>query len=435
MKDRLITLLGAAIAFYILLRLLFPAAQIGEQQKRLSYPTTADQGSYGLAGLYHWLETQHVPVYSLRRRYDALENNPRLPPNGNLLVISLPLRMTAQARELKHLQSWIRKGNNALLLVSMSDWPEWANRMMGNSITKMLNTFDLDITLSDQTEAHRQSANNAVTQLESAASRIDKALHPGSKTRHLVPASANPLTSDIHDVQATWLNSEGLNWHIKCDKHLRSNLVLLRDQANDDPALWLSFYGKGRLIISRHSDLFGNVSLGMANNARLMSNLVYQLVGKNGSVVFDDMHQGLSTIYDPHAFFHDSRLHHTLLFLLVLWLIYVMGHSNRFGRVRQQTPRLQLREHVEAVGNLFARRLHSSAVALRYARHFFNEVRSAYGLPLNGAPVWEQLQRNTAIDAGVLQQAQELYQRALNHKRVNLISFINALKTMRRELR
>lgn len=435
MRDRLITLLGAGIALYILVRLLFPGAGLGEQHKPISYPTTVDHHQYGLAGAYRWLESQHVPVYSLRQRYSTLGNNQSLAHSGNLLVISLPLRMNAHAQEIHALKTWVKNGNNVLLLISMSNWPQWASRRMSQSITKMLGDFGLGITLTRATVLNKNKHDDAVSRVEDAASRIDKLLHPKAKTRQLVPADATPYTRDVHHVQASWQLSEGLNWHLTCHHHSTSNLVLLRDQASHSPALWLGFYGKGRLIISRHSGIFDNASLGLADNARLLSNLVYQLRGTHGHVVFDDMHQGLTTIYDPHAFFRDPRLHHTLLFLFVLWLIYVLGHTNRFGRVRQSLPQLQLREHVEAIGNLFARRLHPSAVALRYARHFFNEVRAAYGLPLNGAPVWSQLKQNTAIDPDILHQAQSMYHKATQHQRVNLVHFFNALKTMRRELR
>lgn len=431
MKDRLITLLGAVIAFYILFRLLFP--QVSFDQKNISFPTSEDRGKYGLAGLYHWLDTQHVPVYSLRKRYDTLFRNPQLSERNNLLIISLPLRMDAQVKELRQLQTWIKNGNTALLLVSMSDWPQWANRLMGGSVSQLLNNFDLRMSHAPDNDKH-EDAGTPVNKAEDAAARFDKLLHPTKQTRDLIPASQHPLTMGIHAVQATWLSSEGIKWHLEGQDQAHSSLILLRDQADASPALWLSFYGDGKLLITRHSDLFGNVSLGLADNARLFSNIVQQLLGKHGKVIFDDMHQGLSVIYDPDAFFHDPRLHHTLLFLLALWIVYVMGHSNRFGQVRTKKPMLQLREHVQAIGNLFARRLHPSAVALRYAQHFFNEVRSHYGLPLNGQPVWEQLRHNAAIEPSELMRAQHLYQRALSRKRVNLVTFVNTFKTMRREL-
>lgn len=432
MKDRLITLLGAIIAFYILFRLLVP--QVNFEQKNISFPTSEDRGKYGLAGLDHWLDTQHVPLFSLRKRYDTLSHNPELSPSGNLLIISLPLRMQAQAKELKQLQDWIKNGNNALLLVSMSDWPQWASRMMGSSVPQLLNNFGLRMDSTADTEKRETGKSDTAKEVKDTADKLDKLLHPSAHVRELIPTTPHPLTRDVHQVQATWLSSEGIDWHLKGNKQMRSTLVLLRDQTDRNPALWLSFYGKGKLLISRHSDLFGNVSLGLKDNARLFSNIVQQLLGAHGRVIFDDMHQGLSVIYDPEAFFHDPRLHHTLLFLLALWIVYVMGHSNRFGQVRQTRPTLQLRQHVQAIGNLFARRLHSSAAASRYAQHFFNEVRACYGMPLNGQPVWDQLRQNAAIAPQVLQRAQTLYQRAQHQKRVNLTQFVNTLKTMRREL-
>jgi len=425
MKDRLITLLGAVIAFYILFRLLVP--QIGFDDKKLSFPTTEDRGRYGLAGLSHWLGTQHIPVYALRKRYDTLNHDPSLPEQGNLLVISLPLRMQAQVRELNQLQRWVNRGNTVILLAAMSDWPEWASRTMGDSFTQLLNNFDLRmISATPETQSDRKNARTADS--------VDVLLHPVAHKRDLIPDLPHPLTLDVHDVSVTWLSSEGRHWHLQGTNKLRSTLVLLRDKFDKSPGLWLSFYGQGHVLISRHSDLFGNVSLGEADNARLFANIIRQMLNTKGKVIFDDMHQGLSVLYDPQAFYHDPRLHHTLLFLLALWIVYIMGHTNRFGQVRQRKPAMQLRQHVSAIGNLFARRLHSSAAALRYARHFFNEVRASYGLPLNGQPVWEQLQYNATIPAPVLERAQHLYQRALHQKRVNLIQFVNTLKIIRREL-
>ena len=433
MKDRLITLLGAVIAFYILLRLLFP--QINFEQKDISYPTSEDRGKYGLAGLSHWLSSQHIPLYSLRQRYDTLATKPGLSPRGNLLIISLPLRLDAQHKELLQLQKWIRQGNSALLLVAMSDWPQWADRMMSDSVTRVLNNFDIEMTLAAEPDTDPKKDNHDKhNPVSTSSSMPDKLTQAKSVTRTLIPADAHPLTAGVHKIEATWVESEGLQWHLEGNEQLRSNLILLRDQADRNPALWLNFYGNGKLLISRHSDMFGNISLALADNSRLFADMVQQLLGKNGKVIFDDMHQGLSAIYDPDAFFHDPRLHHTLLFLLALWIVYVMGYTNRFGQVRQHKPVLQLRQHVQAIGNLFARRLHPSAVALRHAYHFFNEVRACYGLPQNGQPVWEQLQHNAAIAPSLLQQAQSLYQRAQQHQRINLVKFVNTLKIMRREL-
>lgn len=430
MKDRIITLLGALVALYILVRLLFP--QIGMPVRELSFPTSHNQGEYGLAGLNKWLQGNGVATYSLRRRYDTLHSNPELAKHGNLILISLPLRLDAQASELKDLRAWVENGNNVLFLVAMSDWPEWANRSMSNSVTKELENFGLEM-VNDHKNSHQADGgkrkDKPVNLFGNLAS--EKAT---TRPRNLYPGLEHPLTAGVGKVQADWLSSEGIRWHLDSLHGERSSLILLRDKANNEPALWLSFFGKGRILISRHSDLFGNVSLGLADNAVLFSNIVHNLLGKKGKLVFDDMHQGLSVLYDPNAFFHDPRLHHTLLFMLAFWLVYVIGHTNRFGLPREKKPVVQLLEHVKAIGNLFARRLHSSAVAIRYAQHFFNEVRASYGLAQNGQPVWEELSRLSGVDALILAKAQSLYRMALAQHKIDLIVFANTLKTIRRKL-
>lgn len=430
MKDRLLTLLGAIIAFYLLVQLLFP--QVSFEQDKISLPTSEDHGKYGLAGLYRWLDKSGIRTHLLRERYDTLVNDPKLAERGNLLVISLPLRLDAQVNELEQLQHWVSNGNNLLLLTAMSDWPEWAERGMGESLTDVLGRFDLQLQ-DDTPEVAAEDEEEADTDKSSAQS-FEELFSAKEHKRTLAPTLSHPLTRNIHTVAVNWLDSEGINWQLEGTNQQHSTLVLLRDQADQGAALWLGFYGEGRLLVSRHSEIFGNVSLGQADNAVLMENIVTHLVSHGGQVIFDDMHQGLSAIYDPDAFFRDPRLHHTLLFLLALWIVYVMGHTNRFVQVRERLQRLQLRDHVTAVGNLFARRLHSSAVALRYAQHFFNDIRSAYGLPQNGQPVWDLLQDNAAIDPHILQNAEALYQRAAQQKKVNLIKFFTSLKIMRKEL-
>ena len=433
MKDRLITLLGAFIAFYILFRLLFP--QVDFTQEKISFPTTEDHGKYGLAGLYHWLDKAQVSLYSLRERYDTLANNPQLAERNNLLITSLPHRSQSQNNELQQLQTWVNAGNHILLLAAMSDWPQWADRNMDGTLVNMLERFGVRISSEDDEEKPDENeSDDEKAETTATAVELDKVLNPVTEIRILKPAVSHPLTQGVTAINSIWLSSEGLQWHLKGKRDTRSCLVLLRDQADQSPAMWMSFYGDGKILITRHSDLFGNLTLAEADNAVLISNIIQHLVGQNGKVIFDDMHQGLSVTYDPEAFFHDPRLHHTLLFLLALWIVYVMGYTNRFGYVQNNVTRLHLHEHIRAIGNLFARRLHTSAVAMRVARHFFNDVRSFYGLPQNGEPVWELLGHNAAIKPSVLQRAQVLYQRATQHKRINLVIFVNILKTIRREL-
>ena len=436
MKDRLFTLLGAALAFYLLFRLLFPNADFTDET--ISLPTTEDRGKYGLAGLYKWLNHSGVPVYSLRERYQSLVSNPELSDTGNLLICSLPQRLDMRADETMQLTSWLREGNHILLLVAMSDWPQWAHREKADTVTSMLTSIGLEMSVDeeDKTGSDTDEEEDNKNENDQKKNRISELLNPKEHERNLNATFSHPLTKNITSLQAIWLDSEGLNWQLRGEKNaLRSLLILFQDSENKQPAIWLGSIGEGTVIITRHADLFGNTSLNKADNAKFTENLVNHLLGSGGKVIFDDMHQGLSSIYDPDAFFRDPRLHHTLFFMLALWIIYIMGHTNRFIPYKEKISRLSLRGHIKGIGNLFARRLHTSAVAIRHAQHFFNEVRSYYGMPQNSQPVWELLESNAAIDEHELNSIKNIISRAQQHKNINLIKLTNLLNSIRRKLR
>jgi len=432
MKDRLMTLLGACVAFYLLFRLLFP--QVNFTEKNISFPTTEDRGKYGLAGLQQWLQRAKVPVYSLRERYQTLISHAGLSDTGNLLIVSLPQRLDARHDELEQLATWVETGNHVLLLVAMSDWPQWADRRNAGSVDRMLSTFNLEMTGQDSEQDDDAEEDKKPTAKEKRE-QLERLLHPKELARHLIPGLTHPLTANIHSLQATWLESEGINWAVSGVSEQRSLLVLFKDREDQQPALWLAAAGAGYAIITRHADLLSNVSLGRADNARLLENMIMQLVAADGHVIFDDMHQGLSAIYEPDAFFHDPRLLHTLFFMLALWIVYIMGHTNRFAPVKEKRQRLNLRDHIMGIGNLFARRLHTSAVAMRHVQHFFNEVRSCYGLPQNSQPVWELLRTNAAIDARDLKAVMRSVARAEQHRHINLVRLTNKLNSLRRKMR
>jgi len=436
MKDRMFTLLGAALAFYLLFQLLFPNTDFTDVS--VSLPTTEDRGKYGLAGIYQWLTKSGVPVYSLRERYQLLVSNPELSNSGNLLICSLPQRLDARSDETMQLLNWLREGNHILLLVAMSDWPQWARRDKSDTVTTMLSTLGLEMTYGDQaaTDSDNEDDTDKNTKQEIKQKKITEFLNPKEHERKLEASMSHPITKSISSLQATWLDSEGLSWKIKGENNaLRSMLVLFNDNENKQPAVWLGTAGEGTIIITRHADLIGNTSLNKADNARFVENLVNNLLENGGKVIFDDMHQGLSAIYDPDAFFRDPRLHHTLWFMLALWIIYIMGHTNRFSPAKEKKSILNLRGHIKGIGNLFARRLHSSAVATRYAQHFFNEVRSYYGLAQNSLPVWELLETNAAIEEQDLHSIKHMISRAQQHKNINLVKLTNMLNSIRRKLR
>ena len=126
---------------------------------------------------------------------------------------------------------------------------------------------------------------------------------------------------------------------------------------------------------ARFGSLFTNRALGLADNARLLGNIVGASVAPGGAVLFDDEHQGLGLAYDPAKFYRDPRLYATLGVLGAVWLTWVLGGTQlRLGSVRARAPREA--ELVRATGLFLARVLRPAAAARRMFEYFFRALRA-----------------------------------------------------------
>ncbi|HYM27002.1 MAG TPA: hypothetical protein VET66_02550 [Steroidobacteraceae bacterium] len=76
MKERQLTLLFALAALACFYLLLFPAADATLEQ---TVPLSTDDGRDGYSGTWRWLQAEQVPLASLRRRYDHLDDLSLLP--------------------------------------------------------------------------------------------------------------------------------------------------------------------------------------------------------------------------------------------------------------------------------------------------------------------------------------------------------------------
>ena len=104
-------------------------------------------------------------------------------------------------------------------------------------------------------------------------------------------------------------------------------LALAHERESGAGVLWLRPAGRGTIIVSAFGSLFANRALGVADNARLLANIVTASLGSGGAVLFDDTHQGLTAIYDPAKFYRDPRLYATLGVLLAVVAIVGLGTS------------------------------------------------------------------------------------------------------------
>ncbi len=173
--------------------------------------------------------------------------------------------------------------------------------------------------------------------------------------------------------------------------------------------------------------------LAQANNADLVANIVAAQVGRNGHVIFDDMHQGAASVYDADAFFGDPRLHATFWWIIALWFVWVLG-STRLPPPVARPPPVRERGFIDATSNFFARVIGRRGAARRRFASFFNDCRRALGRPQDetaAVGLDPRFWRNTAGD---IDRLEGLYARVEEGKRVNLVDLHNRLQHVRKQL-
>jgi hypothetical protein len=173
--------------------------------------------------------------------------------------------------------------------------------------------------------------------------------------------------------------------------------------------------------------------LGEDDNARLLANIVRWSLRGGGKVIIDDTHQGLVAFYDPDAFFGDSRLHVTLLWLFVLWLVFVIG-AQRLRPAQSSWSPVDITGFVRATGGFMARVMRPATVGQQMIANFFNDTRKRLGLPTDGTPVWEWLSTHAAVSARDLERLQVLHAKVQQGRRVDLAQLHNLLVRMRAAL-
>jgi hypothetical protein len=199
--------------------------------------------------------------------------------------------------------------------------------------------------------------------------------------------------------------------------------------ATAEPAVWLKRNGQGQIIVVAFASPFSNALIGEQDNARLLANIVAWSRAGRGAVLFDDAHQGLVSYYDAKAFFADSRLHRTLLWICALWLVFVLGwqrlrpHSDSWNPVDVTT-------FIKVTGGFIAGRVGVNRTGQRLCENFFNRIRQRLALPQNGLPLWDWLDAQASIPARELAQLRRLHALAQTRQRINLIQLQNCLTTI-----
>lgn len=401
-KDRLITLGLGLLALYVVLALF--VFNRPPETHPISFPTTADRGAQGLVALKRWLGEAGVPTASLRRRYDAADALP--PGRGHLLVASSPQRWPVRTKEGRALREWVARGNTLLILAALYDTPEWSQSLGDQD--ELLRTFGLDFDRVDLADGETASDSHRSTW---RTLRITPAMGGGGRRL------------------AVFAPAPRFGWALSSTDKAPA-LVLAQTEPHGWPVMWRLPQNQGAVIVSAHADLFGHAALGREDNARFMAALAQAHLAPQGIAIFDDMHLGLSDLYDPRAFVADTRVRGTAVFLASLWLLYLIGRGARLGPLSRHLRRPRAVDFVYAVGGLFARRLTRQAALAALIRNFFNDVRARHALPRNGAPVWDLLAGDARMAPERLAQLRMLAQKPHPRPR-DLVAAANLIHELR----
>jgi hypothetical protein len=412
-KERLITFTCALGALALFFTMFIHSDSHGFGGAEVPRPTTEQRGVNGYQAAMQWLEHEHIRTISLRERYDRLPKK-NLPATGNLLIVTLPATAVFKTEEFRPLDHWVREGNTLLVLAALSDMPDWSFSFGG------MTPGDLNLLTGLEFESSRKRDLRAKKNTDAVINNtvVLPVHYPEARQEVLVPNREHAYFNGVSRVVGL-TDYESLAWTVKVP-YEGFVLALARERETGEGLFWTRPLGNGRIVVSGLGTIFTNRALGLADNARLLSNIVATNLGPHGAVLFDDVHQGLGANYDPVKFYRDPRLHMTIAIAAVFWLSWVLG-GTRLRLPVSRTPVPREAELVRATGGFLARVLTPAAAARRMFDHF-----------LQRRP-WELLERQPRIAAADLAQLKTWFSQ-LGTERVPLVRLHNLMVKINRQL-
>lgn len=405
MRERLITLACAlgALGLFLAMFLHGDATSPGE----VSRPTTQERGPNGYQGALVWLDQQHIKTVSLRDHFNELASRRGLPASGNLLIVTLPAATGFKTEELRPLESWVRSGNTLLVLAALADSPDWAFSLDGRATGDLRLLTGLEFAMGKVGARRGNGVGARITTARAYA-------QPQSTT--LVPNGPRPLFDGVRTALAL-SDYPAQTWGLKVP-YDGFALALARQRETGEGVLWMRPLGSGQIVVSALGSLFTNRALGLADNGQLLANLVGSTVRPGGAVLFDDLHQGLGSAYDPAKFYSDPRLYETVAILCAVWLCWVLG-ATQLQSPWTPAPVPREAELVQATGGFLARVLTNDAGARGLFDHFFHRIARRLRRTGSESP-WELLEGHSRIAPADLRQLREWHAAALAARKVPL---------------
>jgi hypothetical protein len=452
MKERAVTAAAAVLALLAFYMLFFHKTA----QVPITRPVSTETGRNGYAAVVAWLKQSGVPVASLRRRFDVLAGaDSPYAPRGNLLITTMPHLLPSRTRERQVLRSWVRAGNTLLVMAALDDTPDWAQTSDDRGFLRQLARISgIAFTAGPRAASAAAAAGvRGSRDVVRPADRSARSRRGGGAPAHgltplrgqfpvpahtaveFVPVAAHPLLAGVRFLRG-FSDEPSALWRAQPagprDGGLRLRLAIERSSGLD--AVWQRTDGNGRIIVAASGSLLTNHVVAGAGAAPFLAHLVGYELGPKGTVIFDDMHQGLSVLYDPAAFFGDPRLHATLLFVAAVWLAYVLGSSNRLGSPSAPARAPRQRDFLEAVGGFMARRLDKRDAAALMFQAWFDELRRKHGLSPTAEPPWPQLRATPTLDRETLAALESEHARLESARQVDPIRLHNLIVRARKAI-
>ncbi|MFK7915532.1 MAG: DUF4350 domain-containing protein [Pseudomonadales bacterium] len=382
-------------------------------------PTTENRRSPGIAALHQWLLSAEINTLSLRSRFTDLPAE-LAQTTGNIAIVHLPGTLVYEAEEIAALLHWVATGNTLLIAAGHLEGNRWIYE--GQNLPRTLwrlTGLELSLDQSESASATPQEQPSTANTDPSIADRVDELLeqatitpgwlllHDSEQTVQLVATEPHPLTAGLAGLTAPW---DGARWSrgfhsaeqdttadqedaepelpswqsdlnaCRAERNSRalrgaSGCIdiptptaaawqpLLRHQASEQLALLASPLEQGEIFVLLHPSLLGNEVMHRFNNRGLMLRLLDQSLSSNGTVVFDDAHQGLNNILESGDLLSDSRFWASIGFLMLFWVAYLLADAGQWQRaVTRVWPRTpSQRDLVHGSANFLEQRLHPAA--------------------------------------------------------------------------
>ena len=428
MRERLVTLgfaIGALIMCYALFLPKPPAA--GQVAPR---PISTEAGQGGYQAAWRWLQAEHFPVSALHERFDHL-NDASLSKraSGNVLLTTLPAELPVQPQEASQLDAWVERGNTLVVAAALDDTPEWSGRGSVSS-ARLVKDVERISRLKFDTDDAESKTDKAFAPARSLKSALSVLAQPITIT--IEPRGTHALMDGIHSLRVV-SDMPASHWHAT---PMDGSAVLQVAQADSGAgAVWIRRQGKGQVITLAVAGLFSNRDIGSADNAKLLSNIIAWSLQPGGSMIFDDMHQGAVGYYDAKAFYADPRLHRTLLWFVLLWLVFVLGIQRL--RVSPQSGRsADVTAFVNASGEFLASSVTAAAAGDRMLKNFFDSMRRrpgdlAHDTPADDAAAWLWLSSQASVSTQEVIELQEAQRRIRRGRRFDLMRLQNLISQLK----